>query len=153
MTYDALRKGRASVPGHAYVVTTVTSQRTKFFLDLSVARAVILEMRRLDTNGLLHSLAWVLMPDHLHWLFQLTADHADEVELATIMKLFKGRSARAVNTVMARRGAVWQRAYYDRGVRNDEDVVQIARYIAANPLRARLVEGLADYPHWDAIWL
>lgn len=153
MTYDALRKGRASVPGHAYVVTTVTAQRAKFFLELSVARAVILEMRRLDANGLIHSLAWVLMPDHLHWLFQLSADHADEVELATIMKLFKGRSARAVNNVMRRSGTVWQRAYYDRGVRNDEDVVQIARYIAANPLRARLVEKLADYPYWDAIWL
>ncbi|HUO82489.1 MAG TPA: transposase [Gammaproteobacteria bacterium] len=153
MTYDALRKGRASVPGHAYVVTTVTSRRMRLFVDLRAARAVIREMHRLEATGAIHSLAWVLMPDHLHWLFQLTDDRQHEADLATIMKLFKGRSARAVNHVMRRRGAVWQRAYYDRGVRNDEDVVQIARYIAANPLRARLVRTLGEYPHWDAIWL
>ena len=29
----------------------------------------------------------------------------------------------------------------------------MARYIVANPLRARMVERLGDYPLWDAVWL
>jgi hypothetical protein len=48
---------------------------------------------------------------------------------------------------------LWQDGFHDRAVRRDEDIVAIARYIVANPLRAGLVERLADYPHWDAIWL
>jgi len=34
-----------------------------------------------------------------------------------------------------------------------EDLMKVARYIVANPLRAGLAGHLADYPHWDAIWL
>jgi hypothetical protein len=29
----------------------------------------------------------------------------------------------------------------------------VARYIVANPLRAGLVEGIGNYPHWDCIWM
>ena len=35
----------------------------------------------------------------------------------------------------------------------DEDLAGVARYIVANPLRAKLVRALADYPFWDAVWL
>jgi plasmid stabilization system protein ParE len=37
--------------------------------------------------------------------------------------------------------------------RAEEDLIKIARYIVANPLRARLVEHIGDYPLWDAAWL
>jgi hypothetical protein len=32
-------------------------------------------------------------------------------------------------------------------------LLAMARYIVANPLRAGIAHSLADYPHWDAIWL
>jgi hypothetical protein len=32
-------------------------------------------------------------------------------------------------------------------------VLNAARYIVANPLRAGLTRRLGDYPLWDAIWL
>jgi hypothetical protein len=28
----------------------------------------------------------------------------------------------------------------------------MVRYIVGNPLRAGLVTGLGDYPHWDTQW-
>ena len=46
-----------------------------------------------------------------------------------------------------------QRDFYDHAVRNDEALFEIARYIVANPLRAKLVDSVADYPHWYARWL
>ena len=36
---------------------------------------------------------------------------------------------------------------------SDEDLVAVARYIVANPVRAGLVKNVRDYPHWDAVWL
>jgi len=39
------------------------------------------------------------------------------------------------------------------GLRKDEDIKNIARYIVANPLRAKPVEKLDNYPLWDAVWL
>ena len=48
---------------------------------------------------------------------------------------------------------IWQAGYYDHAIRKDEDIVNIARYIIANPIRAGLVKKVGDYPHWHAIWL
>ena len=76
MSYDDLKLGRRSVPGHAFFVTIVTFKRKPLFSDLYVARCVIREMRRVHDEGYLDSMAWVLMPDHLHWLFRL-ADKKD----------------------------------------------------------------------------
>jgi putative transposase len=38
-------------------------------------------------------------------------------------------------------------------LRNEESVIDAARYIIANPLRAGLVKRVGDYPLWDAVWL
>ena len=149
MSYDNLRKGRHSAPGQLYLVTTVTADRRALFADFTIARRVIVEMRRTHEAGALDSLAWVLMPDHLHWLFQLGESHT----LAKVMQGFKGRSARAINRNAAPQLQIWQRGYHDHALRTEEDVHEVARYIAANPLRASLVQRLGDYPHWDAAWL
>jgi REP element-mobilizing transposase RayT len=71
MSYDALRKGRHSQHHQIYSITTVTRDRQRLFVDINVARLLVHELRRLHDNGDITSLAWVIMPDHLHWLIQL----------------------------------------------------------------------------------
>ena len=93
-------------------------------------------------------MAWVVMPDHLHWLFQLK-----EGTLARTIGSTKSRSALAINRATNNQGALWQSGYHDRAVRDGEDLRNIARYIVANPLRAGLVNNIGDYPLWDASWL
>ena len=149
MPRDALRRGRTSLPHHAYHVTTCTHGRTALFHDPANARLVIAQMRALHDERLLESLAWVLMPDHLHWLFQLSAG----VELSFVIKRLKGRSALALVRRSGESGAVWQRGFHDHAIRGDEDFQAIARYIVANPLRAGLVRRVGEYPWWDAVWL
>lgn len=150
MPYDDLRKGRHSEPWRAYFVTAVLAEREqRYFAELACARCVVAEMRTLHESGAMHSLAWVIMPDHLHWLFQL----GESTTLSALMKGFKARSAQRLNHYLKRHGPLWQKAFYDHAVREEEDVKGIARYIVANPLRAGLVDNIGDYPHWDAIWL
>jgi hypothetical protein len=48
---------------------------------------------------------------------------------------------------------VWKPGFHDRALRHEDSMVDAARYIVANPLRAGLVERVGDYPFWDAIWL
>ena len=148
MVYQALTKGRVSETGRAYSLTIVTEGRVPCFNDLAVARCLINEMRRLHDNGQLESLAWVLMPDHLHWLMILKND-----DLSELMRLFKGVSSQELNRQLKRQGTFWQRGFYDHAIRKEEDIRAVARYIVANPLRAGLVEVIGDYPHWDAKWL
>jgi REP element-mobilizing transposase RayT len=144
-----LRIGRYSQAHRAYFVTTNLNERKRYFSDFYCARLVVKEMRILHEAGDVNSLAWVIMPDHLHWLFQLT----EQKTLSEVMKYFKARSAHKVNHYLQRQGTLWQTTFYDHGLRQSEDVKAIARYIVANPLRAKLVENIGDYPHWDAIWL
>ena len=89
------------------------------------------------------TLAFVVMPDHLHWLLQINQKQT----LSTILKNVKAKSAQAIGQ------PIWQAGYYDHAIRKEEDIVNIARYIIANPIRAGLVNKVGDYPHWDAIWL
>ncbi|MBW2739190.1 MAG: transposase [Deltaproteobacteria bacterium] len=147
--HKALRKGRWSQPNRIYLVTTVTNARRPFFNDLFVGRLVVKEMRRLEYDGIANSLAWVLMPDHLHWLFGLT----EKENLSQVIKLLKGRSSHKINQILKRSGYVWEKAFHDHALRKEEDIRQTARYVVANPLRAGLVENIYDYPLWDAIWM
>ena len=149
MSYNDLIKGRISFTNQIYFVTTVTNKRVPLFSNYFVARKIVGEMRKLHDEIYIQSIAWVLMPDHLHWVFQLREKEA----LSTVMRLFKGRSAKHVNAVLKRRGPIWQRAYFDHAIRDNEDIKEITRYMVANPLRSGLVENIGDYPYWDATWL
>lgn len=89
------------------------------------------------------------MPDHLHWLVQL-----NDGTLADLLRHYKSRSAMTINRLRdTPRKPVWHAGFYDRAVRDGEDVRQIARYIVANPIRAGLSPTAGDYSHWDAMWL
>lgn len=149
MPYDALLKGRHSLHHQIYCITTVTRDRLPWFNDINAARLLVHELRRLHEDGDVISLAWVVMPDHLHWLIQLHEHRS----LSWIAKALKARSALTINRHLGHHGNLWQRAFYDHAVRQDEDVLCLARYIVANPLRAGLVRNIGDYPHWDCIWM
>ena len=38
-------------------------------------------------------------------------------------------------------------------IRNENDLLNNARYIIANPLRAKIVDKIASYPYWDCIYI
>lgn len=149
MPYSNLRKGRYSEPGREYLVTVVTYQRVPWFNDLNSARLLVKEMRRLKNEGTVTWLAWVVMPDHFHALLSLDG----RISLSEAMNKLKGRSARVINNHLDRAGPFWQRNFHDHALRREEDRLQLARYVVANPLRAGIVERLGDYPHWDSVWL
>ena len=69
--YRALRRGRFSEPGRIYLLTTVTQGREPTFQDLYLGRQVVCSIARLQAEGRAATWAYILMPDHLHWLMQL----------------------------------------------------------------------------------
>src|SRR5206468_3171753 len=85
------------------------------------------------------------MPDHVH----LICTPYNPYVLATILRRVKGNSARQINLKRGESGAVWQREYFDRILRSDEDVREKAEYICNNPVRAGLVREISEY-RW--IW-
>ncbi|WP_342246043.1 REP-associated tyrosine transposase [Pseudomonas sp. OTU5201] len=143
-----LRKGRFSEPGRIYLLTTVTHERAPVFAQWSPGCLVAREIHAMGERVSLETLAWVLMPDHLHWLVQLQSGTLEQQ-----VRRLKSRSAIALNSMKRSSGRVWQKGFHDHALRREEDVQAVARYVVANPLRAGLVVKLADYPFWDAVWL
>ena len=142
-----LRKGRVSEPNRAYLISTATEGREQLFSDWRCGRLVVQTLRSEEARA--KTLAFVVMPDHLHWLLQL----GEDATLDAVVGDVKSVSAHRLNRHLGRRGKVWQAGYHDHALRTDEDLVSVARYVVANPLRAGLVKRLGEYPLWDAIWL
>lgn len=149
MIFNALRRGRFSEANRAYLVTAVTRHRLPVFTELRACRLLIREMRALHEDAVVESIAWVVMPDHLHWLFRL----GDRLDLGQAINILKGRSSRAINRHLGRKGSLWQRAFHDHALRDEEDLHEMAAYVVDNPLRAGLCESIREYPHWDAAWI
>jgi putative transposase len=74
------------------------------------------------------------MPEHVH----VVVTHRDSVERA--VQMIKGGSSFAVREQLA--GVVWQDAYYDHRVRDEQNYRQQPAYVAGH-LEKR---GLVDYP-------
>ena len=147
--HSALRRGRTDVEQQIYHVTVTTLGRNPVFVGYEAASAA---SRAFETPAFLGDaslLAWVLMPDHAHWLLQLGARDS----LVTVVARLKSASARHANLALRSQGSLWSRAFHDHALRRDEDVVATARYIIANPVRAGLVERIGDYPFWNTTWL
>ena len=138
-----LRTGRFSQTAQVYMVTVVTLHRQPFFEDFAAARTLVRTLKTESDLQRATTLAYVVMPDHLHWLMQLQKG----AQLA--------RCVRDVKSVTTHRLGlpVWQRGFHDHAVRREEDLQALARYVVANPVRAGLVQRTGLYPHWDAVWV
>ena len=143
-----LRLGRYSETGQIYLLTSVVHDRIPLFSHWRTGRLVVQEFRRVQEKGLAESLAWIVMPDHFHWLVTLKKG-----SLGMLMRKVKSRSALSLMRLGHTSQQVWQKGYHDRAIRREEDLQSVARYIVANPLRAGLVQRIGDYPLWDAVWL
>ncbi|HDS1101185.1 REP-associated tyrosine transposase [Stenotrophomonas maltophilia] len=139
--------GRNSSVGLSYILTTVVTGRAPLFAIDAVAVLAIQEFQQLDREGFTHSIAHVVMPDHIHWLVELRAG-----TLETIMKRFKSRTALQANRLLGRVGRFWQACYHDHAIRSDESLHQHAMYLMGNPIRAGLTTRLGQYPHAWCEW-
>ena len=73
--------------------------------------------------------AFVIMPNHVHVL--LTPREGSTVQ--GIVGAWKSASSHVINTLLERRGAVWERESFDHLVRNVEDFKEYLQYIVDNP--------------------
>ena len=144
-----LRLGRRSIPGNVYHISTATMNRVPVLGTLRCGRAVVASLAREQVRQGAHTLAFVVMPDHFHWLLQLPR----HVDLSQCVSNVKSSSAKVINRLRNTSGPIWQHGFFDRGIRSDEDLIAVARYIVANPLRAGIVEDIGRYSLWDAIWV
>ena len=78
-------------------------------------------------------LAWVIMPNHVHVLFETW-----HLPMGVVVKDWKSYTARAANKLLKRSGAFWEDHYFDVYLRDDEHYRRVVRYLENNPTKAHL---------------
>ncbi|VEF35950.1 REP-associated tyrosine transposase [Stenotrophomonas maltophilia] len=147
MASPALRFGRWSQTDNVYAITAVTRARRPWFDDKANVDLLIEALRTVERTGRTSSLAWVVMPDHLHWLVELRTG-----TLAGCMQILKSRSGRSIARRVDANAPIWQAGFYDHALRSDECLRTQAMYIAANPVRAGLATRIGEYPYVWSRW-
>jgi putative transposase len=84
--------------------------------------------------------AWVIMPNHVHLMFQV-----QDVPMCRLVDAWKGYTAKEANKVLHRKGKFWQDGYWDTYMRDNEHEQRTRRYIENNPTKARLVPFARDW--------
>ena len=136
-----LRKGRFCEIGRVYSLTKRARPHISLTRDTLNARSLIDTLFWMDAHDRICLGAFVVMPDHYHIVFKLKEDG-----LPQIMKSIGSYSAKKIHENLGVEGNVWQKGYWDRGVRKEEDLRELFDYIHNNPVRKGLVGRAEEWP-------
>jgi putative transposase len=126
---------------HQYFLTFCTNERRRLFLESDAVVAVRAQIQRASSDHRFAVTAYCYMPDHVHLLVEGQADDSDCRQFISRAKQYSGFHFKA-----AFGQRLWQRYGYERILRSDEASISVVRYILENPIRARLVDRIDQYP-------
>ncbi len=89
--------------------------------------------------------AYVIMSNHLHLLIT----PADKVQLSKFMQTLANRYVRYYNATRNRTGTIWEGRFKSCLIDSENYLFTLYRYIEMNPVKANMVENIADYP-WSS---
>lgn len=108
--------------------------------DPACAQAVIDTLSARDDEDY-RLLAWVIMPNHVHCLFE----QREGVALGGIVKAWKRVSVSKINEIKNRSGKLWAKDYFDRYIRDVDHLSNTISYIHSNPVKAGLCTKPEDW--------
>lgn len=129
-----------------FFVTTATLNRRNIFSEPTNAHLLLECLYRTRHHYNFKLLSFVIMPDHLH----ATIVPSPRNDISDVMRFLKGRHARLHNLAHDAAGTVWQASFHDHGIRDEESLWQIVRYIEANPVVDGLASNACRYPFSSA---
>ena len=149
---------RRSYEGRTYFFTVVTDRRRPI-LTTDLGRAAL--------RGAIHTVkeempfeivAFVLLPDHLHTVWELPRG---DLDYSTRWRKLKAKftkswrkeggslNSRSTSRVLRGEQGVWQRRFFEHTCRDENDLKRCVDYIHVNPLKHHLVETVCEWP-WSS---
>lgn len=110
--------------------------------------ASLVEEALLHFDGDRYSLlSWVVMPNHVHVLIEL---NPAAPPLHRIVHSWKWHTGKAANNLLRLSGRFWQPDYFDRLIRDDEQLHSTRLYVEFNPVKAGLCKVPSDWSFGSA---
>ena len=148
--HRALRHGHGvPLPGQACHVVVATRGGQPWFSSFHVACEAVRGFRQPSARGDAVLLAWVLMPERVHWLLQ----PGPRLAMTAVVSRMKATAGAQVNRMLARAGPLWEPAFECSSLDDDGDLRVASRQFVAQALRSGAVDDFASYPFWDCAWI
>jgi len=133
---------RARVPGGTYFFTVVAHGRKPVLTCEATRAALRAAVHAVRDTQPFHVEAWVLLPDHLHCMWQLPEGDADyPIRWAQIKRFSRHRLG------MRPEEKLWQARYWEHCIRDEDDYARHLDYIHWNPVKHGLVAQAAAWPY------
>ncbi len=139
------------VPGGTYFFTVNLADRSSSLLveRIDALRASVRDVMRTRPFS---SVAWVVLPDHMHAIWTLPDGDADyATRWMRIKQGFCERVPQSGHIPASRQKrkerGIWQRRYWEHLIRDEDDLRNHIDYIHFNPVKHGLVTQVADWPH------
>jgi REP element-mobilizing transposase RayT len=80
---------------------------------------------------------WITMPNHSHGLLVLTPEEGQKTKpLGRLIGAFKTVSTKLIHTLPGMEDeGIWQRDFYERVIRNEQELHRARTYIVQNPMK------------------
>ena len=146
-----MRYRRSRVAGGTYFFTVNLADRSRQLLTerIGLLRDAVLQVK---LRHPFESVAWVVLPDHMHAIWTLPSDDADFSTRWLLIKAAFSRgtpreeSIRAARLRKGERG-IWQHRFWEHLVRDEGDLRRHVDYVHFNPVKHGHVSRASDWPH------
>lgn len=141
--------------GSTYFFTLVTYKRQPILCLPESIKVLKDTVRKVQQARPFDINAWVLLPDHLHCVWELPeGDSNYSVRWALIKKTFTKGIQGLIETPLPsnsrlkhREATVWQRRFWEHRIRDEADMRRHSDYIHYNPVKHGLVDSPKDWEH------
>ena len=139
---------RVFIPGGVFFFTVVTHDRARLFTSAERVAVLRAAFRQAMAARPFRMDAVVVLPDHLHCLWQLPAGDGD---YSGRWREIKKAASRGIDPCTNNRceRPVWQRRFWEHAIRDEEDWRNHLDYIHYNPVRHGLAASPGDWP-WSS---
>jgi putative transposase len=130
-------------PTRTFFATTRTDRGRRLLQSERNAALLIDVLRSYVVAGKFELHDFVVMPDHVHVLVTVGSD----MTIEKAVQLIKGGFSFRIKKEQGYLGEVWQRGFSEVRVNDEPSFLQHREYIAANPVKAGLVDSPEQYPY------
>jgi putative transposase len=129
-------------PSRIFFATTRTSMGKRLLQSERNANILIDVLRSLVAEHRFRLHDFVIMPDHVHLLIEVSS----EMTIEKALQYIKGRFSHRLSHDFGYNGEVWQRGFAEEQIMNKQSLETHRAYIAENPIKAGLAASTEEYP-------
>ena len=136
------RRNKPNSPDAVFFLTIVTKKRYPWFFPPDSCKLCVQAMRRMIERHNVSFPAWVILPEHIHWLIK--PNDADYSKVVFSFKRWLSAELKKSRNLEAGQ-LIWHNRFWEHTVRNDEELSHYTEYIHHNRVKHGLVKSPIDW--------